>query len=554
MTGIADGGFSLVDAKLLVESPYNPRLHFNQQSLQDLADSMKEKGVLTPLLVRSKDETSYEILDGARRARAAKLAGITELPVIIRTLTDQQALEVLVISNLQRENLHPIEEANGYKTLIDQLKFDPATIADRIGKSVVYVYQRLQLLKLIAAARKAFLDGEIQLGHAQLLMRLQPRDQETALDSLYDRDYGNRTKHIKPPSKLHEWIKDHCFLDLHSAPWKKDVAVADILACTTCPKRSGCSPSLFPDITNKDVCTDPTCFAKKMAESIKLKEKEIAADGGKTVRISTDWHSDNEMKKLKAIGKNDYHMVPRNKKKCPTTVKGIVVDGDGRGQVHDICTNTQCKTHRQSYSGGSSSAPVKRSPQAIAAEKKEKMKTVARDRAHEAACHLIAEKAMKEFSISDLGAIASEMVGNTSSDSAEQIAVHRGWLAKPEKKKNVMSPYGVAEKVLIQHVQDMEEKSVLALMLELTLLNDAPGGYHSGQVFLAAAKRYKLNWKDCLARAMEAEKAIVTEKTKQDIKAIESELEKRKKPETDHAAKVKILKAAAAPKPNKKAK
>ncbi len=528
MNGHTESGYSIVDIKSLRESANNPRQHFDGQALRDLADSMKDKGILSPLLVRPIEDT-FEILDGARRYRAAKLAEITELPVIIRTLNDQQALEITVISNIQREDLHPIEEATGYKTLIDHLKFDPATIAERIGKSVVYVYQRLQLLKLIPAARKSFLEGEIQLAHAQLIMRLQAPDQAKALDSLYDKEYGSRTKHIQPASKLHEWIKKNCFLDLNAAPWKKDVPLAGAVPCNTCIRRSGCSPSLFPDLTNKDICTDPACFAEKMKESIKTKEKEIADAGQKAVRISTEWHSDDVLRKLRAIGSNSYSIVPKNKKKCPTTVRGIVVDGKGVGQVHDICTNVQCKVHRNRNYCSSRPEPVKRTPQAIAAEKLMKVKEAATERAHRAACQLIADKAMKDFSIVDLRAIFHDMMENMPSEIAEETAISRTWMKPPEdKRRNYMQSYGVAEKILTQHANDMDQRNLLALMLQIALLQDYPSGWRSVGPFQAAVKRYGINWKDLMTRAMEAEAAVANAaKTAEATKKVKAETAKQ---------------------------
>ena len=174
----------------LFESPMNPRQRFDAAGLEDLTASIREKGVLTPLLARPVPGWSetpgpkgrrYELAAGARRSRAARAAGLATVPVMAREMTDAELLEILVIENDQREDVHPLEEAAGFQALIAKAKYDVARIAERLGRSVKYVYDRVKLLSLTKEAQRLFLEGRFSAGHAILLARLSPTDQERAI-------------------------------------------------------------------------------------------------------------------------------------------------------------------------------------------------------------------------------------------------------------------------------------------------------------------------------------------------------------------------------------
>jgi ParB/RepB/Spo0J family partition protein len=165
----------------IIRSKSNPRKTFDAAKLTELAASVKEHGVLQPILVRPNGKAgTYELVAGERRFRAAQEAGLTEIPALVRELTDTQVLEIQVIENLQRDDLHPLEEADGYRQLMAK-KYDVARIAERIGRSVKYVYDRMKLAGLVDEARKIFLDGKITAGHAILLARLKPEDQKRCI-------------------------------------------------------------------------------------------------------------------------------------------------------------------------------------------------------------------------------------------------------------------------------------------------------------------------------------------------------------------------------------
>jgi ParB/RepB/Spo0J family partition protein len=161
----------------LHESKWNPRRTFDPAKLEELVASVKAKGVVTPLLVRP-NASGFEIGAGHRRYRAAKAAGVATVPALIRPMSDEEFLELVVFENDEREDVHPLEEAAGYKTMLTELKWDVGRIAARTGKSERYVYDRVKLLQLIPEAQKLFLANTITAGHAILLARLKPEDQK----------------------------------------------------------------------------------------------------------------------------------------------------------------------------------------------------------------------------------------------------------------------------------------------------------------------------------------------------------------------------------------
>src|SRR5271155_4464449 len=139
---VANHEYRTVPITALAESPTNPRKRFDAKSLEELAASFKTQGILAPLLVRELEESKYEVIAGARRLRAAKLAELEKLPVRVVRLTDAEAIEAQCVENLQREDIHPLEEALGFKSLLElgEPAYSIATIASRAGKSEAYVY------------------------------------------------------------------------------------------------------------------------------------------------------------------------------------------------------------------------------------------------------------------------------------------------------------------------------------------------------------------------------------------------------------------------------
>src|SRR6202162_4272462 len=171
----------------LAESATNPRKRFDPKSLEELAASFKTQGILAPLLVRELEESKYEVVAGARRLRAAKLAELGNLPVRVVTLTDAEAIECQCVENLQREDIHPLEEARGFKSLLElgEPAYTIASIASRAGKSEAYVYGRVRLADLIPPVAEAFLKDQITIGHALLIAKLPASQQQEAFSAAF---------------------------------------------------------------------------------------------------------------------------------------------------------------------------------------------------------------------------------------------------------------------------------------------------------------------------------------------------------------------------------
>lgn len=186
-----------------------PRKNFDEDALLELADSIKQFGVLQPLLVRKRKDY-YEIIAGERRWRAAKMAGVKEVPVIIKEYTDQEILEIGLIENIQRENLNPIEEAIAFKRLLEEFNLKQDEVAERVSKSRTAVTNSMRLLKLNDKVQQMIIDDMISTGHARALLAIDdPELQYTLANKIFDeklsvREIEKLVKEIKNPKKKKE--------------------------------------------------------------------------------------------------------------------------------------------------------------------------------------------------------------------------------------------------------------------------------------------------------------------------------------------------------------
>lgn len=182
-----------------------PRKNFDEDALQELADSIKQFGLLQPILVQDRKDY-YEIIAGERRWRAAKLAGLKEVPVIIRNYTEQEIVEISLIENIQREDLNPIEEAQAYKRLLTEFNLKQDEVADRVSKSRTAVTNSMRLLKLCDEVQQMIINGMISTGHARALIGIEdPEEQYNIAQKIFDeklsvRDVEKLVKNIGKPS------------------------------------------------------------------------------------------------------------------------------------------------------------------------------------------------------------------------------------------------------------------------------------------------------------------------------------------------------------------
>ncbi len=271
-------------------SKYNPRRRFDDAKLKELADSVREKGVIEPIIVRAvtpdKRGTKWEIVAGERRWRAATIAALATLPAIPRELTDAEALEIAVIENDQRENLNPVEAADGYHRLIKDHKYTVEAIAAKAGKSRSYVWQRLRLATLPESTKKALWDEKIPVSIGILIARIPHADmqEEATKHILTDGWTGNE----RGPMSVREatrYVHQTYMLSLNGAPFDPTDAklVPAAGACATCPKRTGNNPDLFGDVQRGDTCTDPGCFKSKTEAAWKVAQDAASKTGDSIV-------------------------------------------------------------------------------------------------------------------------------------------------------------------------------------------------------------------------------------------------------------------------------
>ncbi|MCM3712314.1 ParB/RepB/Spo0J family partition protein [Sporosarcina luteola] len=162
--------------KSITVNPYQPRKIFDENAIHELSESIKEHGILQPIIVR-KVGTMYEIVVGERRFRAAKIAGLAEIPAVVRQLTDEESMELAILENLQREDLTPIEEAEAYQKLMDNLSLTQEQLAFRLGKSRPHIANHIRLLSLPEKVRNLITEGKLSMGHGRTLLGLRKKEQ-----------------------------------------------------------------------------------------------------------------------------------------------------------------------------------------------------------------------------------------------------------------------------------------------------------------------------------------------------------------------------------------
>lgn len=284
---MTDATFQMIPLECIRASATNPRKHFNEAALNELAKSISQHGVAQPILVRpvahdliDQSAVRFEIVAGERRYRASGLAGYATIPAIVRDLSDVETLEIQVIENLQRADLHPLEEAEGYEVLMKAHNFTADQLAEKVGKSKAYIYARLKLCALEPAARKSFYDGGLTPSTAILIARIPVKAlQVKAVKEITETYCG-----VMSTRDAQRHIERNYMLRLKDAPFKMgdDTLYPSAGTCTNCPKRTGNQPEIFTDVDSADVCTDPPCFGKKR-EAHMERLKTAASVKGQTV-------------------------------------------------------------------------------------------------------------------------------------------------------------------------------------------------------------------------------------------------------------------------------
>jgi ParB/RepB/Spo0J family partition protein len=256
------------------KSPTQPRRRGGDKLDADFVASIREKGVLQPIVVRKRKPAGWEIVFGHRRHAGAVKAERDAIPAIVRDMTDDDVFEAQLIENVHREDMHPLDEADGFKRMIDRGK-TAQYIADKIGRPVTYIAQRLKLCELGKEVRAALDKEEISLGVAVLIARVPPSLQAEALRAI-EAHYGDVSV-----AEAKRTLESTFLLRLDQAPFEVTDAqlVPKAGACVACPKRTGQQRELFPDAARADMCTDPVCYRGKLDAVWQIRKKEAVAGG-----------------------------------------------------------------------------------------------------------------------------------------------------------------------------------------------------------------------------------------------------------------------------------
>jgi len=320
--------FQEIKLSEIYPSDTNPRGNdFEGPALNDLAASIKEKGVLMPIIIRPKLKSGkkFEIVAGARRFKASQLSGLVTIPARVEELTDIEAREIQIIENLQREDINSLDEGEAYRSLIEKSKskYDAKEIALKVGKSETYVRQRLGLTNLTEKAKKEFKNGNLLISQALIICRLDNDKQQN--DALKEAiDYGADSDRLK------EWVENRVYIDLASKPWAKDEKLSEMVGDISAKPEN-----LFGD---KALGVDPVAYSKQMAAFIEIKIREAKDKGQNLVKICTTYGTP-DFKGV--LGKDKYRILTSKDKDVKEVLKGIVVEGRDKGRIYKITTEKE---------------------------------------------------------------------------------------------------------------------------------------------------------------------------------------------------------------------
>jgi ParB family chromosome partitioning protein len=373
MSAAAQGRVTPENTKVLPLSEITPSLtnahtgaRFKRGSLAGLAASIRADGIIQPLLVRPINDPNrpgkkYEIVAGERRYRAAELAELAEAPCVVTELCAADALQVQLVENLQREGLHPLDEAKAFYRLQKESELTVAEIAARVGKTAPDVARRLSLNSLVKEAKADYRAGFITLGHALEICRLSPDVQRAALAACYEtnHEWSDEAQEYVPVldkseprtvEQLKAWLRANVHLNLNAAPFKTTDASLreDGLTCVECPNRTGYNKTLFADVKGADTCLVPACYQGKvqtLVQIVSAKLTEKRDDETPAPLVSPYWNTSAGEEGREVLPRSRYEAIEDEAEGCEYAEWGVYVEGQNIGQKVLICREPTCKDH-----------------------------------------------------------------------------------------------------------------------------------------------------------------------------------------------------------------
>jgi ParB family chromosome partitioning protein len=505
----------------LQESPTNPRRRFNEHSLNELASSFKSQGVLQPLLVRMIGDDKYEVIAGARRLRAAKLAELTEVPVRIIALSDSDCVVAQLIENIQREGVHPMEEALAFDALLrlESPHYDIAAVAQKAGKSAAFVATRQRLVELIPSIAEAFLADQIGVGHALEIAKLPQAQQEKAFDAAFRTVWngGKESRVVLPLRDFSAWIEQNILLSLDSLPFAKNDAtlVPEAGSCAECPKRTGFNTLLFGEMSQRDQCSDAVCYNNKLGKFV---ERQIAAKP-KLVQITTAYGT-----------RSDGVVLPRNRyvalnlskpakakqplspyqKPCKHMAEALVVDGVERGHTVKVCAEPSCTIHFADRANKTAN------PEQLAKEREQRRKQLEKQKLETTVRHRALAEVLKRVT-SPLERADLVLVVNAMLEKTEPM--RRETLARRHKVVDGSASevtYPDVQKGIARLLRQLGESGLSKLIVEIALLGSVESASQEGTDSLTATAKWHRVDVEKVRKTVEAE--FATRQTKQAAK------------------------------------
>jgi len=332
----------------------------------ELSNSIKANGLLQAVLVRPHPAQAgrYELIFGHRRNVAAGLAGLKKIPANVKDVSDEEILELQITENLQRKDVHPLDEAIAFGSLIRDRNYTVEDIAARFGKKLEFVVHRLKLTDLLLEFHKAFKKNLLSVGQAFVICRLRQEDQKRLRKEYKDEEFQ-----MTSIGELQDWISRNLLHQLSSARFKKDdsTLVPKAGPCTTCQKRSGCANLLFTDLKDDDRCFDADCFGAKQ-DAFFMRQLQDTIENKPKVHLIADDPGKLPAAVKKLIKDMSVPILDDSKYKWYSTgkykgaVKALRLDGNARGEITTIYVEVQATAK------AADGTPAKRTVKAIEEE------------------------------------------------------------------------------------------------------------------------------------------------------------------------------------------
>jgi ParB family transcriptional regulator, chromosome partitioning protein len=444
----------------------------------------------------------FELVAGARRYRASKLAERETIPASVRELTDAECLELQLIENLQRADVHELDEARGYAALM-QLQPDTYTVetlAEKIGRSEKYVYARLRLIHLVEEVQQAFYTGKLTVAHAFEIARLQPNDQRRALAGCFPNHRtaaallkDKKAEAVVTVRELREWIESEIHLDLTNAPFdpQDETLLPAAGSCARCPKRTGNNPLLFPEVRHKSICTDRECYRAKVEALVQLRVKPLEESGEKPLRVSNAPAWQTKTPQPDVLYEGQYRRIAK-KGECPQTKPAVVVDGVQAGTILHVCRDEKCLVH-------ASITRYQPTPQERAARAKELLAERIEKQSRVRILNTIRQKLPGKFARLDLEMAALDYFRRLGHDNHRRLCRLYGW----EEKKTKAAWGGMTvdyEVIAGKTIREMDVHVLQRFLVVCALVSDlyCPG-FHPAQSLAKdsnlarTAARYKID-------------------------------------------------------------